>query len=138
LELDKDISLKIIIVDDSRDDQFFIKESMRLYKNITWVSFFDGEEFLKYLESAEKHKEDSLPDIVILDINMPKLTGFEVLEVVKRRDLQESITFYILTTDITDKDREKCEKLKIDCYKKPFSLEHFSMLIQRLIVDSKK
>jgi DNA-binding response OmpR family regulator len=69
---------------------------------------------------------------------MPKLTGFEVFELVKKKDLQESIAFYILTSNITDKDIERCECLKIDCFKKPFSLEHFSNLIKRLIMDSKK
>jgi CheY-like chemotaxis protein len=136
MELDKDLSLTIIIVDDSADDHFFIKESMRDFNNIKWVCFFNGEEFLRYLQEKATHASEKLPDIVILDINMPKLTGFEVFEFVKERGLQESIAFYILTSDLTHPDLEKCANFGLDCYKKPFSIEHFSTLIQKIILRS--
>jgi CheY-like chemotaxis protein len=136
MEIDKDVDLKIIIVDDSTDDHFFIKESMRDFKKIEWVSFFNGGEFLKYLQEMTKHSKDELPDIVILDINMPKLTGFEVFELVKERGLQESIAFYILTTNLTHSDLEKCAKFGLDCYKKPFSIDHFRTMIEKMILRS--
>jgi CheY-like chemotaxis protein len=136
MELDKNIALKIIIVDDSPDDHFFIKESMKDFKNITWLSFFNGQEFLAYLQEMTTHDKDELPHIVILDINMPRLTGFEVFETVKQRGLQEKIAFYILTSNLTHSDLEKCASYVLDCYKKPFSIDHFRTLIQKLILRS--
>jgi two-component system, chemotaxis family, response regulator Rcp1 len=136
LELDKNIKLTIIIVDDAQDDHFFIKESMRDFKNIKWISFYNGEEFLKYLQEKVRYDTKDLPDIVILDINMPKLSGFDVFELVKERRLQESIAFYILTTNLTQSDLEKCASFVLDCYKKPFSIDHFGTLMQKIILRS--
>jgi chemotaxis family two-component system response regulator Rcp1 len=136
MEIDKDIELKIIIVDDSADDHFFIKKSMRDFKKIEWVCFFNGEEFLAYLQKKAKHEENKLPDIVILDINMPRLTGFEVFELVKERGLQKSIAFYILTTNLTQSDLEKCAELGLDCYKKPFAIDSFRTMIEKMIQRS--
>jgi CheY-like chemotaxis protein len=136
--IDRNIKLKIVIVDDSEDDHFFIKESLCDFKGISFLSFYDGEDFLKYLtEKRENNKDGSpLPDIAILDVNMPKLTGFQVFERVKELGLQKAIRFYILTTSLTEKDIEKCNSLNLVCHKKPFTIDRFSILLQKIIKDS--
>jgi CheY-like chemotaxis protein len=134
----KDIKLKIVIVDDSKDDHFFIKGSLSEFKNISFVSFFNGVDFFYYLLEKKKeiHHHSEMPDVVILDINMPKLTGFEVFERVKEYGLKENIKFFILTTTLTDRDIENCLKLQIECHVKPFSIEAFSVLLQAIIKNS--
>jgi two-component system, response regulator len=136
--LNKDIKLKIVIVDDSMDDHFFIKEALEEFKNITFVSFYNGVDFLNYIKekSKEAHHSSELPDIVILDVNMPKLTGFEVFEKVKEYKVEEIIKFFVLTTSLTDRDLEKCKLLKLECHKKPFSIDAFSILLQAMIKNS--
>jgi CheY-like chemotaxis protein len=133
--LDKNINLKIIIVDDSVDDHFFIKESLCEFKNITFLSFYSGPKFLDYIvaKSKEAHAGDQMPDVVILDINMPGLTGFEVFAKILEYKIEERVKFFILTTNLTDRDIENCRKLNLECNIKPFSIEKFSVLLQRLI-----
>lgn len=136
--LNKNIQLKIVIVDDSHDDHFFIKESLREFKNISFVSFYNGAEFLDYLieKRSETNETPHLPDVVILDINMPKLTGFEVFEKIKEYRIDEDIKFFILTTSLAEKDLEQCHRLGIECHKKPFSIEAFGILLQKIMANA--
>jgi CheY-like chemotaxis protein len=136
--LNKNIKLKIVIVDDSHDDHFFIKESLREFKNISFVSFYNGADFLDYIveKSKEIHQASALPDVVILDINMPKLTGFEVFKKIKEYGIEENIKFFILTTSLTESDLEQCSKLGIECHKKPFSIEAFGILLQKIMKNA--
>jgi CheY-like chemotaxis protein len=135
MPISKDIKIKIIIVDDSRHDHFFVKESLSDFKNVTFISFYNGEDFLNYIKekSEAKHAVSELPDIVILDVNMPKLTGFEVFEKIKECGIDEVVKFFILTTSLAPSDIEKCQQLKLECHKKPFSVKAFSVLLQSII-----
>ena len=131
--MDKDTKLEIIIVDDSKDDHFFIKEALRDFKNISFRSFYDGEEFLRYINDRKGDLYPKYPDIVILDINMPKLTGFEVFEKVKKHELSWSVKFFILTTGLSDADKENSRRLELDYYYKPFSVKKYNDLLQEII-----
>jgi CheY-like chemotaxis protein len=138
--IDKNIQLRIVIVDDSRDDHFFIKESLKEFRNISFISFYNGEDFLNYMNEKDKATDSNskFPDIVILDINMPKLTGFEVFKKINECGLKKNIPFFILTTNLTEADIEKCRELKLQCHKKPFSIDKFSILLQEIILASGK
>jgi DNA-binding response OmpR family regulator len=135
--VDKNIELTIVIVDDSPDDHFFIKEALSEFKNIAFRDYYNGEDFLRYLEDRldnPPHKH-IYPNILILDINMPRLTGFEVIELAKKKDLKDSLRFYILTTSLTEPDQGKCRALNIRCFMKPFNIDHFTELLEAMIRD---
>lgn len=130
--MDQNTGLRIFVVDDSKEDHFFIKEGLKDF-NIYFQSFYDGEEFYLHMLNKKNDPTYQHPDIVILDINMPKLTGFEVYEKMIKDDLQDNIKFFILTTTLSDRDKERGVRLGIDCYTKPFSISEFSKLLQELI-----
>jgi CheY-like chemotaxis protein len=132
--LDKNISLKVVIVDDTEDDHFFIKKALSGYKNITFLSLYDGSSLLKYLQEKHqvKREERTLPDVIILDINMPKLNGFEVFRKLKEQDLLADIKFFILSSSVTDVDSVKCNEFQLDCYTKPFTTQNFQSLLERI------
>ena len=134
-KIDHSIRLKIIIVDDNQPDHFFIKSSLSEFKNITFQSFYTGDDFVKYLNKEDKKSisDSSFPDIVILDINMPGLNGFEVFEAAKKCRRYNEIYFTVLTTSITPIDRAKCEEYNLDCNVKPFSVEKFKGLLKAII-----
>ena len=100
--------VEILLVEDNEDDVVIIKEvfsDMRLATLINVVR--DGEEALAYLQRQGKYKVVRMPDIVLLDINMPKKNGFEVLEAMKKDPRLQSLPVIMLTTshreeDITD------------------------------------
>jgi chemotaxis family two-component system response regulator Rcp1 len=138
--LDKTIKLTIIIVDDCPHEHFFIKQALCEFKNITFYDYYNGETFLHFLQykSEELYPDQKRPDIVILDVNMPKMSGFELFDLIERKNLRAHFKFFVLTTSLAEKEREDCEKYKLKCFQKPFDFKDFSELLEEIITDAKK
>jgi CheY-like chemotaxis protein len=136
----KDIKLTIVIVDDNPAEHFFIKNALNGFKNILYNDYHNGEDFLRFLEEKNKKPRPSnaYPDIVILDVNMPGMSGFEVFNLIEKKNLKSHTRFYILTTNITDAERENCKRFQLRCYKKPFDLDDFTELLEDIISHSIK
>ena len=97
--------VEILLVEDNEDDAVIIQEvfsDMRLATLINVVG--DGEEALAYLQRNGKYKVVRMPDIVLLDINMPKKNGFEVLEAIKKDPRLQSLPVIMLTTSHREED----------------------------------
>lgn len=97
--------VELLLVEDNEDDAVIIQEvfaDMRLATLIKVVR--DGEEALAYLQRKGKYKGVRMPDIVLLDINMPKKNGFEVLEEMKKDARLRSQPVIILTTSRREED----------------------------------
>jgi CheY-like chemotaxis protein len=97
--------VEILLVEDNEDDAVIIQEvfsDMRLATLINVVR--DGEEALAYLQRTGKYKVVRMPDIVLLDINMPKKNGFEVLEEMKKDPRLQSLPVIMLTTSHREED----------------------------------
>jgi CheY-like chemotaxis protein len=97
--------VEILLVEDNEDDAVIIQEvfaDMRLATLINVVR--DGEEALAYLQRMGKYKVVRMPDIVLLDINMPKKNGFEVLEAIKKDPRLQSLPVVMLTTSHRQED----------------------------------
>jgi len=97
--------VEILLVEDNEDDAVIIQEvfsDMRLATLINVVG--DGEEALAYLQRNGKYKVVRMPDIVLLDINMPKKNGFEVLEAIKKDPRLHSLPVIMLTTSHREED----------------------------------
>src|SRR5580765_2557976 len=97
--------VEILLVEDNEDDAVIIQEvfsDMRLATLINVVR--DGEEALAYLRRNGKYKVVRMPDIVLLDINMPKKNGFEVLEEIKKDPRLQSLPVIMLTTSHREED----------------------------------
>lgn len=97
--------VEILLVEDNEDDAVIIQEvfsDMRLATLINVVR--DGEEALAYLRRNGKYKVVRMPDIVLLDINMPKKNGFEVLEAIKKDPRLQSLPVIMLTTSHREED----------------------------------
>lgn len=76
--------LRILLVDDNEDDALLIREAFRKANrpNELWV-VHDGIAALAFLNQSNEHADKPRPDVVLLDINMPKLNGFGVLEAMR-------------------------------------------------------
>lgn len=97
--------VEVLLVEDNEDDVVIIQEvfaEMRLATLINVVR--DGEEALAYLQRQGKYKVVRMPDIVLLDINMPKKNGFEVLEAMKKDPRLQSLPVIMLTTSQREED----------------------------------
>lgn len=113
---------KILIVDDEKD----LVELARVYlesENNEVITAYDGEEGLKKAESEK-------PDLILLDINMPKLNGYQVLETLKKNQHTSEIIVVMFSTNCTPKEIERARNLGSDDYiTKPYEPEN---LIGRL------
>lgn len=89
----------------------------------------NGEDALKILE-----KKDNLPDIILLDLNMPKINGIEFLSILKNDDLLKYIPTIILTTSNNQKDLLECYKIGVAGYViKPLKYEDYVSKIEKLL-----
>jgi CheY-like chemotaxis protein len=100
---------KIMIVD---DDTFLLDMYGLKFKN----KGFDVHAFLKSEEALAQLKEGNVPDIIILDIIMPKLDGIAVLKQIREEKLAPNTTIIMLTNQSQPEDIEKAESLGIDGY----------------------
>jgi CheY-like chemotaxis protein len=128
-------AIKIMLVEDDAGDQKLIRQSLSKQKISNEINISsDAEEALEYLAKA-KDGDDSypLPDLILLDLNMPGIGGKEFLKRIKNDQDLDIIPVVILTTSDSDQDILDSYKLHASGYiKKPVSLDGFNKVIQDL------
>lgn len=102
---------KILLVDDNEADNYLHKliiTEVGIAESV--VDMLDGEAALEYLKS---NPEDQAPDLIFLDINMPRMNGWEFLDAYKQLPLvkKNAIVIIMLTTSVFGKDRERAEQM---------------------------
>lgn len=126
-------SVEILLVEDNEDDVVIIKEAFvesRLVNVINTVS--DGEEALAYLRREGKYKVVRLPDLVLLDINMPKKNGFEVMQEMKADPRLQTLPVIMLTMSERDEDIIRSYANGACSYiRKPVDLDQFHTVIKQ-------
>ena len=97
--------IEILVIDDNEDDIIMIKEAMSEAKLINLVNrVHDGEQALAYLRKQGEYADANTPALILLDINMPRKNGFEVLEEIKADPQLRSLPVVMLTTSAREED----------------------------------
>ena len=127
--------ISVLMVEDDPGDQKLIKASLRKQKmhfNLSICS--SGEEALEYLNSCQiDDLEKPLPDLILLDLNMPGMGGKAFLAKIKEIDVLKTIPVVILTTSDSEKDILETYQLNAAGYiNKPVNLTEFSDVVSRL------
>jgi chemotaxis family two-component system response regulator Rcp1 len=126
--------VEILLVEDNPGDVRLTKEALKegkVYNNLHWAK--DGVEALEFLQRRGKHAKAPRPDIILLDLNLPKKDGREVLSVIKRDDALKQIPVVVLTTSKAEEDVLKSYELHANCYvTKPVDLEKFIHVVQSI------
>jgi CheY-like chemotaxis protein len=127
--------MDILLVEDSSSDAYLLKELFAGKANapiIHWV--VDGYHALDFMYQRREHAQASRPDMILLDLNMPRINGYEVLKELKTNPSFASIPVVILTTSKSPLDYSQCKVLGADdCLTKPHSLKEYEMLVQKLL-----
>lgn len=121
--------ISVLIIDDDEDDRFFMERAFKADSPYTQLYLAaGGQQALELLESTQL-----LPDVVLLDLNMPGLSGFEVLKWLKQSTHYQSIPVVILTTSDTSADQEKSRQLgATEFITKPTTYHGLSAIAQRI------
>jgi CheY-like chemotaxis protein len=110
---------KILIVDDSRDDLFLLQRTFMRFPDFQVLNCCeDGSVAVKYLAGAAPFNDRTqypLPNVVLLDLKMPRMNGFEVLQWLRTRSL-EALRVIIMTTSSLEEDEQKARALGADGY----------------------
>ena len=126
--------VEILLVEDNPGDVRLTKEALKegkVYNNLHWAK--DGVEALEFLRQEGKNAKAPRPDIILLDLNLPKKDGREVLAAIKSDARFKQIPVVILTTSKAEEDVLKSYELHANCYvTKPVDLEKFIQVVQSI------
>ncbi len=124
----------ILVVDDSDGDVFLIKEALSEGKILNKISIVnDGQEALDFLQKKSPFESQELPDLILLDVNMPKKNGHEVLKFIKDDPQLKTIPVVMLTTSAADTDINQSYQSHANCFvTKPVELSDFMQVISSI------
>lgn len=127
-------SIHILLVEDNEGDIFLITEALEEGKIVDKISVTkDGKEAIDFLEKKEKYKNEETPDLILLDVNLPKKNGLEVLEYIKTAENLKQIPVIMLTTSSSDKDVLLSYKNHANCFiTKPLDVNNFLTIVSSI------
>lgn len=126
--------IEILLIEDNLGDVRLIEEVFKdaEINNKIHVAH-DGEKAIKILRQEDELVKSNRPDLIILDLNLPKMDGIEVLREIKGDESLKCIPVIILTTSIAEEDLIETYKHNANCYiNKPFDFDHFIKVINNI------
>ena len=125
---------EILLVEDNEDDAELTRIGFQRAKfSVRLHHVRDGEECMAFLRKQEKYAGAPTPDLVLLDLNMPRMDGREVLDAVARDESLRHLPVVVLTT--SDADRDVLESYRLHCRSyivKPVDFENFAKAVRSL------
>ena len=127
-------SLEILVVDDDDADALMISEALEGSEQQTTVNrVADGREALDYLHRSGPYAEALRPDLILLDLNMPRMDGRETLAAIKTDERLKTIPVVILTTSGAAPDIASSYQHRANAYvTKPFGLDDFEATVRQI------
>lgn len=126
--------IDILLVEDNEPDIELTKEALLegKIKNTLQV-VMNGEDALSYLNQEGEYANQRKPDIILLDLNLPKKSGFEVLEEMSKNPELKRIPVVVLTTSDSEKDILRSYDLNANCYiTKPVDFNQFISVVKSM------
>jgi two-component system, chemotaxis family, response regulator Rcp1 len=123
--------IEILLVEDSPGDVRLTQEALRDAKVRNHLSITtDGVEAMEFLRRRGRHAKAPRPDLILLDLNLPKKGGREVLAEIKADTELKTIPVVVLTTSSSDEDILRSYRLHANCYvTKPVDLDSFLKVV---------
>jgi two-component system response regulator len=126
--------VEILLVEDNPDDVVLTEEALKIGKmwnNLSAVT--DGVEAMDFLRRRGKYAAAPHPDLILLDLNLPRKDGREVLEEIKQDEQLKHIPVVVLTTSQAEEDIIRSYQLHANCYvTKPVDLDEFIKIVQSI------
>jgi CheY-like chemotaxis protein len=128
------MTIEVLLVEDSPGDVRLTQEAFRdANKRIQLHVASDGIEAMAFLRREGVHVNAPRPDFILLDLNLPKMDGREVLAHIKNDEQLKTIPTIILTTSSAEEDIVKSYQLQANCYlSKPVQLDEFEGVVRSI------
>jgi CheY-like chemotaxis protein len=126
--------VEILLVEDNPGDVELTANALRVGKIFNQMSVVDnGEAAMEYLRRQGRYAHAPYPDVILLDLNLPRKDGREVLAEIKADPLLKKIPVIILTTSQAEEDILRAYNLAANCYiTKPVDLDQFTKVVQAI------
>jgi CheY-like chemotaxis protein len=126
--------VEVLLVEDSPGDVRLTQEALRETNRAIHLHVAsDGVEAMAFLRNEGEYVHAPRPDLILLDLNVPKLDGREVLAQTKKDDSLKSIPTIVLTTSDADSDVFESYRLQANCYlNKPVQLDEFESVVKSI------
>jgi CheY-like chemotaxis protein len=128
------IPVEVLLVEDSPGDIRLTREAFKDAKvHINLHVTLDGAEAMAFLKREQPHANAPRPDLILLDLNLPKKDGREVLKEIKESPILGSIPVVVLTTSAAEADILRSYRLHANCYiTKPVDLDGFLKVVKSI------
>jgi CheY-like chemotaxis protein len=126
--------VKILLIEDNSGDVRLTKEALNECNIANKLEVVrDGAEALDFLNRKGKYTNKFTPDLILLDLNIPKIDGKGVLAKIKNDDSLKRIPIVVLTSSQAEEDIEKSYDLHANCYiNKPLDIDSFMKIIRSI------
>ncbi|MDA3885712.1 MAG: response regulator [Candidatus Delongbacteria bacterium] len=133
--------LKILLVEDNMDHAMITKFSLKNIDYVASVAHVEtGEDALKYLQirkitdSYNNEINPELPNLILLDLRLPKLDGLDVLRLIRESELAKDVPVIVLTTSVYQEDIDVTSKLGVSAYMvKPMNILKFKSIADSIM-----
>lgn len=128
------VPIAVLLVEDDPGDVLLIREAFEHNKVHNDLSVAgDGVEALAFLRREGEHADAQRPDLILLDLNLPRMDGRELLSVIKEDEDLRSIPVVVLTTSEAEEDIVKSYKLHANAYvSKPVDFDRFIEVVRQI------
>ncbi|MFX1380655.1 MAG: response regulator [Promethearchaeota archaeon] len=129
------VKAKILLVEDNAADIRLTREVLHENRIVSSLEVVrDGVEAIEYLKKQGKYSNVDSPNLILLDLNLPKMNAFHVLEEIKKHEELKRIPIVILTVSDAKEDLIKAYNLHANCYViKPLEMKEFSRIINSIV-----
>lgn len=126
--------VEVLLVEDDPGDVILTQEGLRASKlHINLHVVDNGEKALAFLHREPPYDDAPRPGLIILDLNLPRVNGMEVLKEIKTNEALQTIPTVILTTSRAEEDVVRSYKLGANCYvSKPLNLDEFVKVVSSI------
>jgi CheY-like chemotaxis protein len=126
--------ISVLLVDDDPGDVLLVREAFEDHKVGNLLSVVsDGVEAMEYVRGQGSYSQAVRPDLILLDLNLPRKSGIEVLEEIKTDASLSTIPVVVLTTSEAEEDIVRAYKLHANAYiTKPVDFEQFSRIVHQI------
>lgn len=132
--IDRNRPAEILLIEDNKGDAILTQRAFakaKVENNLTTVA--SGEEAVSYLQKEAPFEDIQLPDIILLDLNLPKMNGKDVLKFIKNNGSLRHIPVIMLSSSKADKDVAQSYDLHANGYiAKPLKLEEFQNFVEKI------